>query len=87
MAWEDDVGTAGDAVIARRHGVPIAWVKVEREKRGLSPLPSAALLDWAKVAELGQMTDREVATRYGVPQRTVQAARIRLGIPAFRGAP
>lgn len=87
MSWEDEVGTAGDAAIARRHGVPVDWVRVEREKRGLPALPPHALMDWSKVEGLGTAPDREIAKRLGVSQRTVQAARTRLGIPGFRGAP
>jgi len=83
MGWEDDVGTAGDVIVARRHGVSVDWVRVERERRGIPALGPMATRDWSKVEDLGKVPDKVIAKRLGVHYRTVATARSRLGIPGF----
>ena len=85
MGWEDEVGTAGDWVIAQRHGVPIHWVRTEREKRGIPALAAMASRDWARVEDLGKAPDPIVAQRLGCSVQAVRMARWRLGVPPYVG--
>lgn len=88
-AFFDQLGVDTDNAIARATGVPQSRVSRWRARLGIPPVaggPKRRRLAVPADAPLGQVSDIEIAQRYGVDARSVAAARRRLGIPEDREA-
>jgi hypothetical protein len=89
--WPEELaallGKISDAGLAKKAGVCLNTVRVERHRRGLEPFNSQrSPIEWTpeKVALLGTQTDAEVAQLLGIHASSVCYARHVRGIPAFR---
>lgn len=85
IPWEHVVSRMGvdsDHQIARDLGVTPTAVALQREKRGIPPIPDNAEVRWTPemLARLVDMSDREVAKRFGISVQTVSTKRRDLGI-------
>jgi hypothetical protein len=79
------VGTASDAVIARRLGVTLARVRGRRYRLGVPPACPIPRYDWTRMDPLlARESDAALAARFGVHEETVRRRRLKLGIPPYQ---
>lgn len=79
------LGTASDAVIARRLRVPHHRVRVRRCKLGIPPACPVPRYDWTDIDRLlGREADAAIAARFGMHEDTVRRRRLKLKISPCR---
>jgi hypothetical protein len=80
-----DLGTLSSRAFAKRHGVPVNLMIVERRRRGITgPHPTPRGMPEAHAALLGTMPDRDFAAHFGYDPQYVGTYRVKQGIPSHR---
>jgi len=79
------LGTASDAVIARRLRVPHHRVRARRSKLGIPPAWPVPRHDWSEIDPLlGREADGAIGARFGIHGDSVRRRRLKLKIPPSR---
>lgn len=83
------MGKVPDHLVARRAGVAVKTVQLERQRRGIKGYRSPHRFRWTReiIAALGTDTDGAIAAAFGLTLGAVCTKRRILGIPAYGGRP